>query len=232
LLPAGSGYFSLDFKLNQFLQGGPLRGPERHQRWLASFPPEQHRSLLTPEVYHSLQSENPMAEVRARAAQGPAQRDWDQLLDFYTRFYLPDDINTKVDRAAGAVGLEVRAPFLDTALVDFACRLPAHLRLRGRSPKFVLKRALEHRLPQEILARKKQGFAVPVARWLRTDLAQLLRDELAPGKIKREGLFDPEQVGRLVHDHLSGRHDWRKALWTLLTFERWLGRWGSAPRAG
>ena len=121
----------------------------------------------------------------------------------------------------------MRAPFLDTALVDFACRLPANLRLRRRSPKFVLKRALARRLPREILARKKQGFAMPVARWLRAELAPLLRDELAPAKIKGEGLFDPGQVGRLVDDHLSGRRDWRKALWTLLTFERWLGRWGS-----
>ncbi len=226
-LPAGSGYFSLDFKINQFLQGGPSRGPERHQRWLASFPPEQHASLLAPDLYHALQADHPLAQVRARAAQGPAQRAADKLLDFYLRFYLPDDINTKVDRASGAVGLEVRAPFLDTALVDFACRLPANLRLRRRSPKFVLKRALARRLPREILARKKQGFAMPVARWLRADLAPLLRDELAPAKIKGEGLFDPGQVGRLVDDHLSGRRDWRKALWTLLTFERWLGRWGS-----
>jgi asparagine synthase (glutamine-hydrolysing) len=226
-LPAGSGYFSLDFKINQFLQGGPSHGPERHQRWLASFPPEQHASLLAPDLYHALQADHPLAQVRARAAQGPAQRAADKLLDFYLRFYLPDDINTKVDRASGAVGLEVRAPFLDTALVDFACRLPANLRLRRRSPKFVLKRALARRLPREILARKKQGFAMPVARWLRADLAPLLRDELAPAKIKGEGLFDPGQVGRLVDDHLSGRRDWRKALWTLLTFERWLGRWGS-----
>ena len=226
-LPAGSGYFSLDFKVNQFLQGGPSRGPERHQRWLASFPPEQHASLLAPDLYHALHADHPLAQVRARSAQGPAQRAADKLLDFYLRFYLPDDINTKVDRASGAVGLEVRAPFLDTALVDFACRLPAHLRLRRRSPKFVLKRALARRLPEEILARKKQGFAMPVAHWLRTELAPLLRDELATAKIKREGLFNPGQVGRLVDDHLSGRRDWRKALWTLLTFERWLGRWSS-----
>jgi len=231
-LPAGGGYFSFDFKVNQFLQGGPRRGPERHQRWMASFLSEQFPSLLSRDFAQSLHDENPLLEVLARQEQGPAKRSWDVLLDFYARFYLPEDINTKVDRASGAVGLEVRAPFLDTALVDFACRLPAHMRLRWRSPKYVLKRAMKRRLPPEILGRKKQGFAVPVAKWLRTDLSQLLRDELAPAKIKREGLFDPGQVGRLVEDHLSGRRDWRKALWTLLVFERWLGRWGSAAAIG
>jgi asparagine synthase (glutamine-hydrolysing) len=193
---------------------------------MASFLPEQFPSLLRPELCQALHGEHPLAEVRARAQGSSAVRDFDRLLDFYARFYLPEDINTKVDRASGAVGLEVRAPFLDTALVDFACRLPAHMRLRGRSPKYILKRAVEGRLPKEIMGRKKQGFAVPVAEWLRGDLAKVLRDELAPDKIKREGLFEHSKVSALVDDHLSGRRDRRKALWTLLVFERWLGRWG------
>lgn len=228
-LPAGSGYFSFDFKVNQFLQGGLARGPERHQRWMASFLPEQFPSLLSPELQQALGGGNPLSEVLERDKRSPATRDFDRLLDFYARFYLPEDINTKVDRASGAVGLEVRAPFLDTALVDFACRLPAHLRLRWRSPKYVLKRAVKRRLPKEIMGRKKQGFAVPVAQWLRGDLSKVLRDELAPEKLKREALFDPGKVSALVDDHLSGRRDRRKALWTLLVFERWLGRWGT-PR--
>ena len=229
-LPAGSGYFSFDFKMNQFMQGGPSPGPERHQRWMASFLPEQFPSLFTREFFQLLGDENPLSQVVARAKEGPAKRPWDRLLDFYARFYLPDDINTKVDRASGAVGLEVRAPFLDTALVDFACRLPAHMRLRLRSPKYILKRAMGRYLPSEILGREKQGFAVPVAKWLRTDLAPMLRDEIAPEKIRREGIFDHRRISRLIDDHLSGRRDWRKALWTLLVFERWLARWGSSAR--
>jgi asparagine synthase (glutamine-hydrolysing) len=149
-------------------------------------------------------------------------------MDYYAHFYLPDDVNTKVDRASGAVGLEVRAPFLDTALVSFACQLPPHQRLRWRSPKYILKRAMRGRLPDDILHRRKQGFAVPVARWMREDLAPALRDELAPDKLRREGLFDPAFVEGLMGDHLSGRRDRRKALWTLFVFERWLARWGSA----
>lgn len=231
-LPAGTGYFSLDFKLNQFLQGGSSPGPERHQRWMASFLPEQFPSLFTREMAQLVGEECPLAKVAARANAGPAKRRWDRLLDFYARFYLADDINTKVDRASGAVGLEVRAPFLDRAVVEFACRLPAHLRLRWRSPKYLLKRAMKGRLPAQILGRKKQGFAVPVAAWLRTDLSPMLRDELAADKVKREGIFDHRHVSRLVDEHLSGRRDWRKALWTLLVFERWLARWASPGSTG
>jgi asparagine synthase (glutamine-hydrolysing) len=225
-LPARTGYFSLDFKVNQFLQGGPVPGPERHQRWLASFLPEDLRSLLTRDFRQAMADHDPLDQVRTRMQNGPARHEGDQLLDFYARFYLPEDVNTKVDRASGAVGLEVRAPFLDTALVDFACSLPPRMRLRWRSPKYILKRAMRRRLPPEILGRKKQGFAVPVASWLRTELSPILRDELAPAKLKREGYFDPDQVSRLVDEHLSGRRDRRKALWTLLVFERWLARWG------
>ena len=225
-LPARSSYFSLDFKAHQFLQGGDLPGPRRHQRWLASFLPEQLPSLLASGFGQAI-SGDPLAAVDARVRTGPAVAEWDRLLDFYARFYLPDDVNTKVDRASGAVGLEVRAPFLDTALVDFACHLPPHMRLRWRSPKYILKRAMRGLLPEEILTRTKQGFAVPVARWLREELAPALRDELAPDKLRREGFFDPAFVDGLVEDHLSGRRDRRKALWTLFVFERWLARWGT-----
>jgi asparagine synthase (glutamine-hydrolysing) len=225
LLPARTGYFSLDFKVNQFLQGGDVPGPRRHQRWMASFLPEHLAALLAPEVRCESDSD-PLAAVDRRAQDGPAHTPWDRLMDYYTHFYLPDDVNTKVDRASGAVGLEVRAPFLDTALVEFACRLPPHQRLRWRTPKYILKRAMRGRLPDDILDRKKQGFAVPVARWMREDLAPALRDELAPDKLRREGLFDPAFVQGLVGDHLSGRRDRRKALWTLFMFERWLARWG------
>ena len=226
LLPARTGYFSLDFKVNQFLQGGDVPGPRRHQRWMASFLPEHLAALLSPELRHEVAGE-PLAAVDRRAQQGPARTDWDRLMDYYAHFYLPDDVNTKVDRASGAVGLEVRAPFLDTALVSFACRLPPRQRLRWRTPKYILKRAMRGRLPDDILERRKQGFAVPVARWMREDLAPALRDELAPEKLRREGLFDPAFVDGLVGDHLSGRRDRRKALWTLFVFERWLARWNS-----
>jgi asparagine synthase (glutamine-hydrolysing) len=227
-LPAGEDYFSLDFKLHQFLGGGTRPGPRRHQRWLSAFLPEELPALLVPELSAGLS--DPLEEVDAGAGRGPARQAMDELLDFYTRFYLANDVNTKVDRAAGAVGLEVRAPLLDTDLVSFACQLPPALRLRHLTTKYILKRAMRGRLPERIIHRRKQGFALPVARWLREELRPVLLDELAPARLRREGFFQPAAVARVLDEHLSGRRDRRKQLWTLFTFQRWLSTWGSASR--
>jgi asparagine synthase (glutamine-hydrolysing) len=225
-LPARDGYFSLDFAIRQFLRGGATPGPVRHQRWLASFLPEELDALLLPDARRAAGGD-PLAEVVARAALTSARDPRDRLMDFYSRFYLAGDVNTKVDRASGAVGLEVRSPLLDTDVVTFACQLPPSLRRRGLVSKYVLKQAMRGHLPGAILARRKQGFAVPVARWLRGELASVVRDELAADKLRREGFFDPAVVGKLIDEHMSGRRDWRKPLWTLFMFERWLARWGA-----
>lgn len=224
-LPARTGYFSLDFKANQFLRGGDTPGPRRHQRWMSSFLPEEHASLLSSALFESSR-EDPLAALDARALESSARDPRDKLMDHYARFYLSGDVNVKVDRAAGAVGLEVRAPFLDTDLVSFACQLPPSLRSKGGISKFVLKQALKGRLPDSILARKKQGFGVPVAAWMKGPLQAMLRDELAPAKLQREGFFNPQAVQSLINEHTMGVRDRRKALWTLLSFERWYAVYG------
>jgi asparagine synthase (glutamine-hydrolysing) len=223
MLPASTGYFSLDFKMNQFLRGGDVPGPRRHQRWMASFLPEELPGLLMPEIRRTM-GPDPLAILDAMAV--PGRVGPDALMDFYARFYLAQDVNTKVDRAAGSVGLEVRAPFLDTAVVSFACRLPPDLRMRHLTSKYILKRAMRARLPAAIVGRRKQGFGVPVARWMREEMAPTVRESLNPSKLRREGFFDPTVVAGLVDDHLLGRRDRRKALWTLLLFEHWLAAWG------
>lgn len=227
-LPAGTDYFSLDFKINQFLRGVSAIGPRRHQSWMASFLPEEQRALLSPSVQAALGADDPMTEVDRRSASTSARDPWDVVMDFYCRFYLSGDINVKVDRATSAVGLEARAPFLDTDVVTFACRLPPDLRMDGLSTKRILKLAMRGRVPDEILDRPKQGFGVPVARWMKEDLLPLLREELLPAKLEREGFFNPAEVSRLVDEHVEGRHDRRKQLWTLLVFEQWLRHHGSA----
>ncbi|MES1210308.1 MAG: asparagine synthase C-terminal domain-containing protein, partial [Pseudomonadota bacterium] len=226
LLPAGTDYFSLDFKVNQFLRGVSATGPRRHQRWMSSFLPEEQQRLLAPAVSDRLAGADPLADVDARAALAPGRDGWDTIMDYYCRFYLAGDINVKVDRASSAVGLEARAPFLDTDVVNFACRLPPALRMDGLTTKRILKTAMRGHLPDDILDRPKQGFGVPVARWMKEDLLPLLREELHPQKIQREGFFDATEVTRVLDEHVSGRHDHRKQLWTLLVFEQWLRHYG------
>jgi len=227
LLPAGTDYFSLDFKVNQFLRGVSSTGPRRHQRWLASFLPEEQATLLSPQMRQAAGGD-PFGNIDARVATTKARDPWDVIMDFYCRFYLTGDINVKVDRASSGVGLEARAPFLDTDVVTFACQLPPSLRMDGTTTKRILKTAMRGTLPDDILDRPKQGFGVPVARWMKEDLLPMMREELQPDKLRREGFFDPAEVTRILDEHVEGRHDHRKQLWTLFVFEQWLHHWGKS----
>jgi asparagine synthase (glutamine-hydrolysing) len=109
--------------------------------------------------------------------------------------------------------------------VDFATSLPLELKLRRLTGKFLLKRAMADRLPREIVARRKHGFAMPVAHWLATELKELTRDMLSADRLQRQGLFDATYVNALIDDHLARRRDNRKPLWTLLMFQLWYAKY-------
>ena len=143
-----------------------------------------------------------------------------QYLDLKT--YLVGDINTKVDRASMAHSLEVREPLMDHPLVDWLATLPNDMKIRGQEGKFLFKKALEPRLPNDVLYRPKMGFAVPLARWFRGPLKSRVREALSGGIMADSGLFDMDVLSRLVADHQSGRRDYSAPLWTLMMFESFL----------
>lgn len=118
--------------------------------------------------------------------------------------------------------LEVRAPFLDRDVAEFAARLPVGLRLHGFRRKYLLKKAFAGLLPREILHRNKRGFQIPVAEWLRGRLRPLMEDLLGERTLAAQGLFAPAAVRALVDAHCSGRADLRKPLWTLMVLQLWL----------
>ncbi|CAN5729794.1 amidotransferase 1, exosortase A system-associated [soil metagenome] len=143
-----------------------------------------------------------------------------QYLDLKT--YLVGDINTKVDRASMAHSLEVREPLMDHELVEWAATLPSSLKIRGQEGKFLLKKAMEPHLPQEILYRPKMGFAVPMARWLRGPLKDRVRQAVLGPRLAATGWFNTEYLKHLVDAHQSGAHDYSAPLWTLMMFEAFL----------
>ncbi len=120
-----------------------------------------------------------------------------------------------------AVSLEVRAPFLDQRVAEFAASLPVNYKLRRGRSKYILKRAVGPLLPPFVTRRGKKGFGVPVAEWLKGRLRPLARDMLAEERIRRGGLFNPAYISRLQQEHEQGRANHRKLLWTLLMFELW-----------
>ena len=132
-----------------------------------------------------------------------------------------DDILVKVDRCSMLHSLEVRAPFLDRDVAEFAARLPVRHKLRGFRRKYLLKKAFADLLPKDILHRNKRGFQIPVAAWLRGRMRPLMEDLLSEARLREQGIFNPVAVRALMDEHVSGRADLRKPLWTLLVFQLW-----------
>jgi len=143
----------------------------------------------------------------------------------YVRGYLQEDILVKVDRASMATSLEVRSPFLDPELVEFALGLPIDLWLHGRTGKWLLRALMRGRLPDALIDRRKVGFGVPLNKWLRESQRELLLDYLSPTRLRDQGIFDGRAVGALVADHMTGRADRGHELWLLLLFQLWYDRW-------
>jgi asparagine synthase (glutamine-hydrolysing) len=220
-LPVASSYFSFDFKLKQLAKGMALPAVHRHQAWLGSFSPEEARAVLMPDVARLVQ-QNAYGLIDERLSRVASTDPWDRLLAFYAKNYLADQVLTKVDRATMAVGLEARAPLLDTKVVTLACRLLPALRSRGFATKRVFKHAMRGIVPEKTLQRSKQGFAMPIAGWLRNELRGWMEEALSEARLSRTGLFSPSAVRRLVDEHTAGRANHRKPLWTLLAFQTWL----------
>lgn len=139
--------------------------------------------------------------------------------------YLPDDILAKVDRASMAVGLEVRVPLLDHRLVELMARLPTELKLKGGTPKYLLRQVLRHYVPDALIERPKMGFAVPLDQWLRGPLRDWAEELLSERRLADEGWFNPKLVRRTWRRHLNGRGNHQEALWGVLMAQAWLDRW-------
>jgi asparagine synthase (glutamine-hydrolysing) len=145
--------------------------------------------------------------------------------------YVPEDLLVMADRMSMAHSLELRAPFCDPALLEMSLALPPALKLRGGRLKALLKAAFADVLPPAVLAQPKRGFMIPLARWLRGNLRDLMEDLLAPAQLRARGLFEPAAVARLIAEHLGGTRAHSDRLWTLMMTELWLRRYCDRHRS-
>ena len=218
-LPVSRDNLSFDFRAKRFVSGAAHPLPERHRRWMGSFAAEERTALLSADVRERLSASG---HARLESLDGiDAVDPLNQVLLMDMRLYLENDILVKLDRASMMASLEGRVPLLNNDFVEYATQLPLNLKLRGLRSKFLLKRALRGLLPNSILNRPKKGFGIPVANWFRGPLREQMLSVLSPERIARKGFFDAPAVAALIADHLAGRRDNRKQLWTLFAFELW-----------
>lgn len=220
-LPVKTDNISFDYKARRFVMGADCDSVTRHHIWFGSFTPEDQERLLTAEARAASDGDVYRHARHLAEAECDADNVVECMQSLDTRLYLAEDILTKVDRASMAVSLEVRAPFLDPRVAEYAASLPANYKLRGWKSKYILKRAAEPLLPPFVGRRGKKGFGVPVAEWLKGKLRPLARDLLSPERLRRGGIFDADYVMRLQDEHERGAANHRKLLWTLLMFELW-----------
>lgn len=229
LLPVKTKNLSLDYKALRFITGAKFDLVTRHHVWFGSFTPEQQTQLLTADALAASDGDI-YRDARRMLDECDAEDVVEQMQNLDARLYLAEDILTKVDRASMAVSLEVRAPFLDPHVAEFAASLPSNYKLRGGKSKYILKRAVADLLPPFVTRRSKKGFGVPVAEWLKGKLKPLARDLLSPERVRRAGVFNPDYVMRLQDEHERGVANHRKLLWTLLMFELWHESFVETPR--
>jgi len=219
-LPVSTNNLSFDYKAKRFVAAAKYDPVIRHHSWFGSFSIDEQKRLLT---------ENVLTKTFADIYAGPkrlleicdAQDQIERMQFLDINYYMAEDILTKVDRSSMAVSLEVRAPFLDPRVAQFAASLPLEYKLKGNKGKYILKKAVEDLLPKSILQRPKKGFGIPIADWLKGRLNPLMHDLLAPERLKTQGLFEAEYVQKLMQEHEKGLASHYKQLWTLLVFQLW-----------
>jgi len=216
LLPVSDDKISFEYKVKRFLQGSLMDAGRAHLFWNGTFSDEEREQVFR------YSDSAPLTGVLNSLQPG---KGIGRFLEFDQRYYLADDILYKVDRISMAHSLEVRPPFLDDRVVDFANSLPDDFRLRGSESKYVLRRLMQNKLPHSVLHRPKIGFDIPIHEWFRGVLRPLLLETLSEEAVTTSGLFHWPNVRRLIDDHLERRANVGYHLWGLLVLFLWMKRW-------
>lgn len=205
----------------RFARGVGEKPSERYLRYMAYFHPDELQQLFRPDHLARYDRTKTEAFLARYFKQAASYSPIDQALFVDIATYLPDDLLAKVDIATMAVSLEGRSPFLDHKFMEFAATIPASLKVRGREKKYILKRALKGIVPAENLYRKKMGFSVPLAQWLRNEFKPIMRDAFFQPDAFVKHIFTESALQTMVNEHVTGKMNHANRLWALLTLELW-----------
>jgi asparagine synthase (glutamine-hydrolysing) len=218
--PVSDDKISLEYMLKRGVEGSCLHPDEAHFFWNGTFTAAQRKQLVPSSNGHNVrQLVDRLPAVRADVGYVNRYLLVDQ------QYYLPDDILYKCDRMSMAHSLEVRPPFLDHRIVEFAASLPQRFKIRGVTTKFLLKEVMRGKLPAMVIDRKKTGFDIPAHDWFRGTLRNLLLDTLSPQAVAATGIFDGRAIQELISDHMDRRINVGYHLWGLVTLFLWMRRW-------
>lgn len=218
--PVSDEKISFEYQLKRFLEGSLMTADRAHLFWNGTSSEAEKRALLRAELPPAL--DRILGGLRDRLT---AHDDLAPFLWFDQRYFLPDDILNKTDRMSMAHSLEVRPPFLDHRIVEFAATLPASLKIRGSRQKVLLKELMRDKLPSSVLQRKKIGFDIPAHDWLRGCLRPLMLEVLSNGASDHATLFRQEVIEKQVQDHLERRANLGYHLWGLMVLFLWMKKW-------
>jgi asparagine synthase (glutamine-hydrolysing) len=225
LLPVSFDKVSFDYKVRQFVSGHALSPARAHYHWRTIFSDAEKAELLSPDVRDVVMAHDPFDTFAAFDREVASCHYLNRAIYVDLKTWLADDILVKADRASMAHGLELRAPFLDHRLVEFAASLPVEWKVNGFTKKYLLRVSQRGRLPAEVLSRRKQGFNAPVAHWLLSRFRDEFRDLTINGGLP---LFNGRVVARLWDEHLAAARDNSHKLLGLINLQLWLKEF--APR--
>jgi asparagine synthase (glutamine-hydrolysing) len=221
LWPPSDEKISLEYKIKRLLEGSLLEPAHGHVYWNGTFSAADKASLLRKPLPEALS--RVLGPLRTNLRSGADALG--SFLQFDQETYLPDDILVKSDRMSMAHSIEVRPPFLDHRILEFAAKLPAELKVRGSQQKYVLKQLMRTKLPPSILQHGKIGFDIPAHKWFRGPLRGILTETLAAAETEYAGLFDFNVIRRLTEDHLERRINIGYHLWGLMILFLWMKEW-------
>ena len=220
LLPVSDDKISLEYKAKRFLKGSLLDPGEAHCFWNGTFTASERAQLLSQANFKPT-----VGLLSTIAPEFLASGKLNPFIFLDQHYYLVDDILYKCDRMSMAHSLEVRPPFLDHRIVEFAATLPESFKVNGSKLKYILKETLRGKVPDAVLDRGKEGFDIPAHDWFRTALKPLLEDTLSSDAVQRSGLFAPGAIEQLMADHFARRANYGYHLWGLLTLFLWMKQW-------
>jgi asparagine synthase (glutamine-hydrolysing) len=224
LWPVSDDKISLEYKAKRFLEGSLLKPASAHLFWNGTFSMAQKRALLR--TGHEI---DPGSLMNTLPTEAFSCGDVNRFLWLDQRYYLGDDILNKCDRMSMAHSLEVRPPFLDHRIVEFAASLPENFKIQGKTLKFILRDLMRGKLPEVVLTRPKEGFDIPAHRWFRGPLKALFDATVSEQAVKATDVFDWDALCRIRSEHMNRRASHGYGLWGLLVLFLWMKKWKIEP---